>query len=191
MSEAIITKKAIAQGFKKLILKKDFHKISIHDITNECGLNRQTFYYHFQDKYDLLNWIYYQEAFIVVIDNLTFDNYHTQFQKLFQIMYEDKKFYQNTIRCDQNYFYNYLVKLTTKIFHDAIHQLDEMHQLDEKDKLFYAKFYAYAFSGSIIDWVLNDMKQSPKTLSQQLKRFIEDTEKLSYQHYLNDKQNQE
>ena len=58
MSESKITKQAIARGFKTLLLKKDFSKISVSDIAGQCGLNRQTFYYHFQDKYELLNWIY-------------------------------------------------------------------------------------------------------------------------------------
>lgn len=188
MSESNITKRAIAHGFKNLIKKKDFHKISINDIANECGLNRQTFYYHFQDKYELLNWIYYQEAFIVAIDGLTLDNYEVQFQKLFEIMYADKDFYTITIRCDESYFYNYLIKITISIFHDAMDMLDSDKQIDENDKLFYAKFYAYGFSSSIIDWVMSDMKQSPATLSHQLKRLVEDTEKISYKRYLSEKE---
>lgn len=54
MSESLITKKAIAQALKNLCRDKAFDKISIADITTACGLNRQTFYYHFQDKYELL-----------------------------------------------------------------------------------------------------------------------------------------
>lgn len=55
MSDSLITKKAIASGIKELTQKKSFNKISIRDITDQCGLNRQTFYYHFQDKYELIN----------------------------------------------------------------------------------------------------------------------------------------
>ena len=51
MSESLITKKAIATALKSLILEKPFDKISIANLTKACGLNRQTFYYHFQDKY--------------------------------------------------------------------------------------------------------------------------------------------
>ena len=46
---ADLTKKAIAEGLKELCHHKDFNKISVRDITEQCGLNRQTFYYHFQD----------------------------------------------------------------------------------------------------------------------------------------------
>ena len=64
MSDSLITKKAIAQCLKNLAAEKSFLKISIGDITAACGLNRQTFYYHFQDKYELLDWIYYEECFV-------------------------------------------------------------------------------------------------------------------------------
>ena len=55
MSDALITKRAIAEALKKICREKPFDKISIADITSDCGLNRQTFYYHFQDKYELLS----------------------------------------------------------------------------------------------------------------------------------------
>ena len=42
---------------KELMKRKSLEKITVSDIVQNCGLNRQTFYYHFQDKYDLVNWI--------------------------------------------------------------------------------------------------------------------------------------
>ena len=66
MSE--LTKKALAVSLKKLLSKKELSKITISNITDECGVNRQTFYYHFKDIYDLLEWIYKNEV-IDEIDN--------------------------------------------------------------------------------------------------------------------------
>ena len=57
-----ITKKALAQSLKNLLLKKPLNKITINDITDDCGINRMTFYYHFKDIYDLLEWIYTNEV---------------------------------------------------------------------------------------------------------------------------------
>ena len=57
-----ITKRALAQSLKKIAGKKEINKITITDITDKCGLNRQTFYYHFKDIYDLLEWIYMNEV---------------------------------------------------------------------------------------------------------------------------------
>ena len=48
------TKKALAAALKELMTKKPLSKITVSDIISVCGVNRKTFYYHFQDIYDLL-----------------------------------------------------------------------------------------------------------------------------------------
>ena len=59
MADSNSTKSALADAMKKLMVCKSFAKISISDLCEECGLNRKSFYYHFKDKYDLVNWIFY------------------------------------------------------------------------------------------------------------------------------------
>ena len=86
MSESIITKKALSEGLKELMKHKSFSKISIADITQQCGLNRQTFYYHFQDKYELLNWIYYNEAIVPLTVDLTFDTWDRKLLEMLRTM---------------------------------------------------------------------------------------------------------
>ena len=51
------TKLQLEEAFKKLLLEKPFHKITIKDLTDACYLSRMSFYYHFQDLYDLTEWI--------------------------------------------------------------------------------------------------------------------------------------
>ena len=51
-----ITKRALEQSLKNLLLKKPLTKITINDIAEDCGINRITFYYHFKDIYDLVEW---------------------------------------------------------------------------------------------------------------------------------------
>ena len=51
-----ITKRAMAQSLKKILVVKELDKITITDITNDCGINRQTFYYHFADIQALIDW---------------------------------------------------------------------------------------------------------------------------------------
>ena len=58
MADSNSTKSALADAMKKLMVRKSFAKISISDLCEECGLNRKSFYYHFKDKYDLVNWIF-------------------------------------------------------------------------------------------------------------------------------------
>ena len=54
MSDSNITKLALANSLKGLLVKEAFSNISVKDIVDDCGLTRQAFYYHFKDKYDLL-----------------------------------------------------------------------------------------------------------------------------------------
>ena len=58
MADSNITKNALATSLKKLMREKPFEKISVSDICDDCGMNRKSFYYHFKDKYDLVNWIF-------------------------------------------------------------------------------------------------------------------------------------
>jgi AcrR family transcriptional regulator len=57
-----LTKIALGASLRKLMAEKPLNKITISDITNECGCNRMTFYYHFHDIYELLEWALEQET---------------------------------------------------------------------------------------------------------------------------------
>ncbi|MCR5632282.1 MAG: TetR family transcriptional regulator, partial [Eubacterium sp.] len=75
MAESLITKRAIADSLKELTKEKPFDKISVKDISEKCGINRQTFYYHFEDKYLLLRWIYQTDLLDKYMDDVDFDNW--------------------------------------------------------------------------------------------------------------------
>ena len=49
-----ITKKALMESLKKLMLQKPLNKITINDLTADCGISRMAFYYHVRDIYDLV-----------------------------------------------------------------------------------------------------------------------------------------
>lgn len=73
MADSNITKKALAGALKELMDTKPFQKISVSDICERCQMNRKSFYYHFKDKYDLMNWIYDTE-FIGVAKNKNYQS---------------------------------------------------------------------------------------------------------------------
>ena len=86
-----ITKNALATALKKLLSKKELSKITISNITEECGVNRQTFYYHFKDIYDLLEWIFTNEV-IEEIDNEIEENWQQKFIYIFEYVIQNKEF---------------------------------------------------------------------------------------------------
>lgn len=137
MSESGITKKALAASFKELMKAKAFEKIRISDICDGCDLNRKSFYYHFKDKYDLLNWIFDTEI-EAVYRNLDHTPDVADFESLrvlCRYLYENIDFYRRAIRIQgQNSFSEHFTdrlkpairgKLRTKMGDD----LKEFHVL--------------------------------------------------------------
>ena len=56
------TKQKLADSLRSILETKPLDKVTINDLTDACGVNRQTFYYHFHDIYDLIDWIFVTET---------------------------------------------------------------------------------------------------------------------------------
>ena len=69
-----ITKRALEASLKKLLLQKPLDKITINDIAEDCGISRMTFYYHFKDMYDLIEWSCVEDARRALEGKKTYDD---------------------------------------------------------------------------------------------------------------------
>ena len=58
-----MTKALLGQKFKELVVKKSFDKITIKMITDEAGVIRPTFYNYFRDKYEVMEWLLWEDVF--------------------------------------------------------------------------------------------------------------------------------
>ena len=77
MASAQLTKRALEDSLKRLLLEKPLPKITISDLTEDCGVSRMTFYYHFQDIYDLVEWACEEDAARALAGNRTADTWET------------------------------------------------------------------------------------------------------------------
>ena len=104
MSASNITKNALALALKKLMEERDFDQISVADICAECNLNRKSFYYHFKDKYDLVNWIFYTGFFESIDLKEHKDNWGI-FVEICEYLYSERLFYKAAFKIEgQNSF---------------------------------------------------------------------------------------
>lgn len=179
-----ITKQTLGEALIQLTSKKCFTKITISDITATSGYNRQTFYYHFRDKYELLVWVYHHDTDCIFDEHLNFDNWHLYMQQLLVLMQEHKTFYQNTVRSNEQYFGDFVFTLTEQFFYRAILRLDRTHSLQEADQHFYAQFFSFGIRGVLIDWIKHDMKDDPKHVAMNLKNLAQDSIQLGYERFL-------
>ena len=108
MATSLITKKRIAKSFKKLMTEQAFEKISVRQIMEDAGIRRQTFYNHFLDKYELLEWIFQTELREQVTDNLEYISGYQLLQELLHYFSVNKSFYAQLFDIvDQNDFSSY------------------------------------------------------------------------------------
>lgn len=186
MSNSNITKQAIANAFKQLMETLPFDKISISDITKTCGLNRQSFYYHFQDKYELINWIFENEIINIISDGINIDNWNTKIRDMFTLIQKDKKFYSNAIKHTNSEFHSYILKVATDQFRNVVKKMQLMmnQQISQKDETFIADFFGYGTAGVVVEWVETGMKETPDELATRLEHLVVDCDKLAVEHYL-------
>ncbi|MDR3305968.1 MAG: TetR/AcrR family transcriptional regulator C-terminal domain-containing protein, partial [Clostridiales Family XIII bacterium] len=90
-----ITKQALAASLKKLLTQKTLGKITVIDVANDCGVNRQTFYYHFHDIYDLVEWTFLHEASRALGSDKTYETWQQGFLKIFDYILENKTMIKN------------------------------------------------------------------------------------------------
>lgn len=147
MPDTNLTKKALINSLKELCRHKNFDKITVTDITKHSGLNRQTFYYHFMDKYDALNWIYENETFSGIEETINLINCSQRLKTMFKTMREDKNFYMNTICHQKNSFANILYNAISKIFLTNIKALNPEKNIEEARLNFYISFLAHGCCG--------------------------------------------
>ena len=112
-----ITKNALEESLKKFLLQKPLDKITISDLTTDCGISRMAFYYHFKDIYDLVEWSCIEDASRALQGKKTYDTWQEGLQQIFEAVLENKPFILNVYRSVkreqvENYLYSLTYQLT-------------------------------------------------------------------------------
>lgn len=158
-----ITKNALSASLKKLLLQKPFDKITVTDITEDCGLNRMTFYYHFQDIYDLLEWTCQEDARKYLKNKKTYDTWQEGYLNIFYGALENKEFILNVYHSvRREYIEQYLDRVVSDLLLGVVEERAANMTVREKDKLFIAKFYQFSFVGTMLKWIDTGMKEKPE-----------------------------
>lgn len=151
MSDSNMTKNALAASMKKLMKQRPFEKISVSDICNDCGINRKSFYYHFRDKYDLVNWIFYV-GFVSELDLNSYDSGWDLMKDMLEYFWRERDFYRAALKIEgQNSFKEYLME-TAKPMEEFF--LQDILPHNENDQ-FYIDFITDALLASLVRWLEN------------------------------------
>lgn len=168
-----MTKRALEASLKELLRHKPLDKITVSDLTDHCGVNRMTFYYHFKDIYDLVEWCCEEDAARALAGQKTYDTWQQGFLQILEALRKDKAFFTSVYRSiSREQLENYLYRLTYDLMMGVVEERAAGMTVRPEDKEFIANFYKFAFVGLTLDWIKNDMRQDPAQLVEQLSTLI-------------------
>ena len=149
MTRAAVTKQLFADEIIRLAKDRPITQISVTELCRACGTTRQSFYYHFHDKYDLVAWIYLQD-----LERATKEHQlgPDALYGLLSRMYDKGDFYRNALLDNsQNNLMAYVIESQTDILLNA---LTKKHHGKPTDDLRLAvRYHAYGMLGIIADWL--------------------------------------
>lgn len=169
-----VTKRALEQSLKNLLLKKPLTKITINDIADDCGISRMTFYYHFRDIYDLVEWSCMEDAKNALNENKTYETWQQGLLQIFEAVKQNKPFIMNVYRCvHREQIEKYLEPLVNDLILGVINEESSKLTVREEDKVFIAQIYSYILIGIMIDWINSDMSEDPHNITDKLAKLID------------------
>ena len=154
----------LAEAMKECMKKAPVEKITVKEITEECGVTRQTFYRNFQDKYDLINW-YFDKILIESFEHM--GEGQTVYESLvnkFQYIQKETLFFRAAFKNDdQNCLRDHDFELITKFYTDRI-EGNTGKKMSDKIR-FQLEMYCQGSIYMTVQWVLGNHKATPETLA--------------------------
>lgn len=86
-------KVVLANSLEELLKKRSFDNITVGEIADNCGVSRTTFYRHFKDKYDCMNWGYQNRIAQIEKENSNIASWKNLIRQLAEFLYEKKEYF--------------------------------------------------------------------------------------------------
>lgn len=162
------TDEVLAQSFKELVLSLPIEKITIKEITDKAGVIRPTFYNHFQDKYELLEWIIKEELIMPTIPLFHGGFIREGMTLIFANMEKEKEFYTHAAKLEgQNSFSSIVQNLLEEMLLKYINSktAPNAHFHNWMSPSLIAEYYARSIRFITIKWILTGMPLPPTELA--------------------------
>lgn len=153
------TTKAIKDSFLKLLNQRPLSQITVKDIVEDCGISRNSFYYHFEDIPSLLEQIITEEADRIINDYPTIDSIEKCLDVAIKFAIENKKAAYHIYNSANSVMYvQHTLNICEYVVKTYINTAFPEIPVSEEDKKIIIRFYKCVCFGQIIDWLNSGMK---------------------------------
>jgi len=173
MADSNITKRALATALRELMEEVPFDKIQITHICDRCDMNRKSFYYHFKDKYDLLNWIFDTEIISFAQRYFISQKVKERIEEIRDVcnyFYENRNFYRKALKVEgQNSFSEHFREYVMPIIKMRISHFIDADDVGE----FELNFFTDAVICAIERWLMDKNCMPPDEFVDKLLHLIQ------------------
>jgi len=176
MSASIVTENALASSLKSLMKKYPINKISVKMVTDKCGVTRHTFYNHFHDVYDLLEWIFENEVIDELDEYCSLSNWKKGIFIVLKYTLDNKIICSNTCKSlGREHLEMFLTKTFNKVLSGVISDITKDMNVDEKIKNEVSEFFSYAISGEFLHWINSGLKEKEEDIADRIEIMLDGT----------------
>ncbi|WP_155285903.1 TetR/AcrR family transcriptional regulator C-terminal domain-containing protein [Lacticaseibacillus zhaodongensis] len=160
---ATTTKVQLADTLKMMMRTTPLDKITIDELTTKAGVTRNTFYYHFEDIYALLKWIYDQEIVSQMRAHAQIDEWHQAYQLLLDYIYDNREFCIASVHSvGRDLLERLLITVSSEMVQRVVTDADQELPRVLADDI--VNFYAIALVGQIIKWLIDGVVEPKSAL---------------------------
>lgn len=172
------TEEVLAAGMKHLITVMPFEKITVKAIADEAHVKRPTFYNHFKDKYDIVEYILKQELIEPARTLMACDMLGEAIRLILVTMKKEKRFYMHVARIDEDVIFQRIVRelfkeLLLDVMRERMADEDNGNPMLTMDNI--AEYYAYGISFGISKWIQKGMKMEVDEVLEALKVLLSES----------------
>lgn len=179
------TKKAMAQSLMKLLSTRTLDRIKVSDITDDCGVNRQTFYYHFKDIYDLLERVFKVEIGQEFDARMPGGSWKEATEFLFTGMLKKRDLFLNTYHSlPSAHIRRYLSGLIRPKVTEYIRDYVGRRRVNEADLTFLADFYTMLIISVTLNWFDRGMPENSEAEMDKFYFLLDGSIEWGIEHFL-------
>lgn len=147
------TKEMFAEHLYQLLTVKSFEKIQVKDLCEAAQASRQTFYYHFRDKYDLIAWIFLQD-YQSVFSHPDTNDYEANLTRVMEVIYAKRSFYKQVFtEHSQNSISSYIQQFDVDLGVKVVKSYYDLAEVTG-EQLYLIKYHSYGTIQMTIEWLL-------------------------------------
>ena len=174
------TKSIIREEFIYMLNEKPINKITVKELAERCDINRNTFYYHYSDIYQLLSELFHIELEKVIDEYNDTLSWEESFIMAADFAIENKRaVYHIYNSMQREELVDYIYRVAGSIMSNYVERMSKDIDSDEYDRVLISSFYQCALTEMVLRWIATGMKQDPKEIVRRIGKLFDGNIELS------------